>query len=249
MNQCQIFSPAEVASFRRGGSILRGCLEAVSLAVRPGVTTASLDAIAEEYIRSHQGAEPAFKGFQGFPGTLCTSVNEECVHGIPGERELKDGDILSIDCGVRYDGLYTDACITVPVGTINADAKKILTVTAEALEQVLPILQAGVRVGDISSSIQQYAETNGCKALRALTGHGLGETLHQFPDIPNVGEAGKGPKLPANTVIAIEPILSLGSDQVIDADDGWTLAVKDGALSAHFEHTILITDDGHEVIA
>lgn len=248
MTQCQIFSPAEKESVRKGGKILRACLEHTASKVEPGITTGMLDEIAEQFIRS-QGGIPAFKGYNGFAGTLCTSVNEQCVHGLPGSRELTEGDIISIDCGVIYDDLYTDACVTVPVGAISDDAAKLLDVTQEALERALDAVRAGAQVGDISATVQNFVESQGCKAVKSLTGHGLGRTLHQFPDIPNVGTAGTGPELPADTVIAIEPIVSLGADTVTEADDGWTLSTKDGALSAHFEHTILVTDGGYEIMA
>lgn len=233
---------------RKAGQILRACLDMVSQHVRPGETTGELDRLAEQFIRD-SGGLPAFKGYQNYPATLCTSVNDECVHGIPGKRELKDGDIVSLDCGVIVDELYTDACITVGVGAISKEAENLLNVTQFALQEVLTIIRAGVRVGDISATIQALVEKGGCSAVRSLTGHGLGYSLHQFPDIPNIGKKGTGPMLPANTVVAIEPIVSLGSAEVKDGGDGWTLVISDGALSAHFEHTILITQNGCEVLA
>jgi methionyl aminopeptidase len=231
----QIFNATEIESFRKGGKILRGCLDMLPQHVRPGVTTKQLD--------------PAFKGYHGFTGTLCTSINEECVHGIPGNRELIDGDIISLDCGVIYDGLYTDACTTVGVGQISKEAQHLLHVTENALADAVAFLKAGVRVGDLSSLIQQSVEKGGCRAVRSLTGHGLGKTLHQFPDIPNIGKAGTGPVFPANTVVAVEPIVALSADDVYTTDDGWTLITEDGSLSAHFEHTLLLLPDGCEVIA
>lgn len=248
MPTCQVFTDVEISSFRKGGKVLRSCLDHMATLVRPGVQTIDLDRIAEEFIRDHGGV-PAFKGFHGFPGTLCTSINEQCVHGMPSERALKEGDIISIDCGVIWDELYTDACITVGVGEISEKAAKLLETTKGALKEALKVLRAGVHTGDISSVIEQTALQGGAVPLSSLTGHGLGRTLHQYPDIPNSGEKGTGPKLPAGTVVAIEPILSLGSRQVSSNADGWTLEVKDCALSAHFEHTVLITDKGHEVIA
>jgi methionyl aminopeptidase len=216
--------------------------------VRPGISTLELDRIAEEFIRSHDDAEPAFKGYQGFPGTLCTSVNAECVHGIPGPRVLAEGDILSIDCGVRYRGLITDACITVPVGRISSQARHLLDVTQGALEHVLSVVRAGVKVGDISSTIQAYAEEHKCTPVISLTGHGVGRNIHDFPDIPNAGTRGTGPTLPAGAVIAIEPILCLGNGHILQHDDGWTLSTADGSLSAHFEHTLLVETDGCAVL-
>lgn len=248
MAKCQVFTPAEIESFRTGGKILRGCLDVVAAAVRPGITAIELDRIAEAYIRDH-GALPAFKGYHGFPGTLCLSFNEEAVHGIPGIRELKDGDIVSLDCGVRYDDLVTDACVTVPVGSVSADAKKLLTVTEEALKRAVSVVRAGCRVGDISHAVQSYVEGQGLFILTALTGHGLGHSVHEFPDIPNHGKPGTGPVLPAGTVIAIEPITSLGTPSIREKEDGWTIVTKDGSLSAHFEHTLLVLEDRCEIIA
>lgn len=248
MPQCQIYTDAEIVSLRKGGQILRGCLEYVAGLVCPGITTGELDHAAETYIRDHSG-EPAFKGYKGFPATLCTSVNEECVHGIPGKRMLKEGDIVSLDGGVIFDGLYTDACVTVPAGRIAKEAENLLRTTEKALSAAISVVRGGVRVGDISSTIQQVAEKGGCHPVRSLTGHGVGRSLHAFPDIPNTGKAGTGPVLPVGTVIAIEPILSLGSPEVRSLEDSWTLVITDGALSAHSEHTVLVTEGGSEVLA
>ena len=244
----KVFSAQEIASFKTGGAILRGCLNMLMPLAVPGVTTGELDQIAESYIREH-GGTPAFKGYHGYPATLCTSVNEQCVHGIPGKRQLKDGDIVSLDCGVLYDGLNTDACVTVAVGSISKDAQKLLLVTQHALDRALEVLKAGIRVGDLSSAIQDVIEGGGCFAVTALTGHGLGANLHEYPDIPNVGKKGTGPVFPAGTVVAVEPIVSLSTQEVMDQSDGWTIVTADGSLSAHFEHTLLVTEDGCEVIA
>jgi methionyl aminopeptidase len=248
MSAILTFSPAEIDAFRRGGVILRECLQHVVGLVAPGITTKEIDRAAETFIRDH-GGEPAFKGYHGYPATLCTSMNEECVHGIPGDRALRDGDIVSLDGGVRFGGLNTDACVTVPVGAVSAEASRLLGVTAGALQEVIKIIRAGAHVGDLSHAVQAYAEAHGFKPVVSLTGHGLGPTLHSPPDIPNLGEAGTGPVLPANTVIAVEPILSAGSDRVVQDRDGWTMRIKDGALSAHFEHTVLVLDGGCEVLA
>lgn len=248
MPSIQVFTEPEIASFRKGGKILRGCLEMLRPKAVAGVTTAELDALAEAYIREHGGI-PAFKGFHDYPATLCTSVNDECVHGIPNATPLKDGDIVSLDCGVICDGLYTDACITVGVGTISKEAQNLLHVTENALADAVAFLKAGVRVGDVSALIQASVEKGGCRAVRSLTGHGLGKTLHQYPDIPNLGKKGTGPIFPAGTVIALEPIVSVSADEVHGTGDGWTLVTEDGSLSAHFEHTLLITKDGCEVLA
>lgn len=248
MASIKVFTPAEIESFRAAGKILHDCLTMLPDHVRPGVSTMELDLIAERFIRE-RGGQPAFKGYHGYPSTLCTSVNDECVHGMPGSRMLKDGDIVSLDCGVIVDGLYTDACITVPVGNISRDAQNLLSVTKNALDDAVSIIKAGCRVGDISAAIEKTARDGGMAPVRGLTGHGLGHTLHEYPDIPNSGRAGSGPVLPAGAVIAVEPILSTGGDRVHEAEDGWTIVMQDGSLSAHFEHTILVTEDGCDVLA
>lgn len=249
MSQFQIFTQDEVAILRCAGKILAECLRETAKEVRPGVTTASLDAFAEKFIRSHDSATPAFKGYRNFPATLCTSVNDECVHGLPGSRVLQEGDIVSLDSGVMMSGLYTDACISVGVGKIDPKVSRFLQTTAETLEAACAIVKPGVRVGDVSSLIQERIEGAGYRCVNGLTGHGLGKTLHQFPDIPNVGKAGTGPTFPAWTMVAIEPIITMGDPRITDHDDGWTIAIADSSLAAHFEHTILLTEDGHEILA
>lgn len=248
MPSCELFTDGQIASLRTGGALLRGCLDMLEEHVRPGISTAELDQLAETYIRD-QGGVPGFKGYNGFPATLCASVNDQTVHGMPGPYRLREGDIVSLDCGVVFDGLNTDACITVPVGAVSPDAKRLLRVTQQALDAALTVIRAGARVGDISAIIQRTAESGGCRCIRSLTGHGLGTTLHQFPEVPNIGRAGTGPVLPARTIIAVEPILSLTADDVHDAGDGWTLVTDDGSLAAHREHTVLITAEGCEILA
>lgn len=244
----QIFTPAEIESFRKGGRILHECLEMLAPQVIPGVTTGQLDTIAETFIRDHGGI-PAFKGYNNYPATLCTSVNEECVHGIPGARVLVEGDIVSLDCGVLLDGLNTDACITVPVGRISNDAWHLLNVTKKALDEAVATLRAGIRVGDLSAAIQDVIKEGKLWPVRSLTGHGLGRDLHQFPDIPNFGKRGTGAMFAAGTVVAVEPIVAVGCDDVSQMPDKWTLVTDDGSLSAHFEHTLLVTEGGCEIIA
>ncbi len=248
--QCQIFTQAEVASLRIGGAILRDCLAHTALLVRPGISTLELDAAAETFILA-RGGRPAFKGYFGFTATLCTSINDEVVHGIPrSERMLKEGEIISLDCGVIYDDLYTDACVSVGVGQIAPKAQAFLAYTSQTLEDVIhEVVRAGVQTGDISSFIEMRLKKGGYEAVRTLTGHGLGTTLHQFPDVPNVGKKGTGPVLPVGTMIAIEPIATMGSAEVYTADDGWTVLTTDGSLACHFEHSVLLTKDGVEVIA
>lgn len=244
----QVLTQEQQAFAREAGSILRECLDMLETKVRVGITTAELDTLAEEFIRAN-GAEPAFKGYHGYTATLCTSVNEECVHGLPGKRALTEGDIVSLDCGVLLGGVFTDACRTFPVGKISSDARNLLNVTSQALDQAVQVIKAGVRSGDISEAIQKFVEKNGFKPVQSLTGHGLGDTLHQPPDIPNIGLAGTGLVIPEGALIAVEPIVSAGSDQISEAADGWTLSITDNALSAHFEHTILVLKDGCEVLA
>ena len=248
MGHFQVFTDAELDSIRRGGKILSACLKMLRGEVREGITTGELDRIAEKFILD-EGGLPAFKGYHTFPATLCTSVNEECVHGIPGKRVLEDGDIVALDCGVLMDDLYTDACISVGVGSVSPDAAKLLKVTEVALERGVSAIHAGGKVGDISAAIQEYVESQGCSCVDALTGHGLGYDLHQFPDIPNVGRKGTGPVLPVGAVIAVEPIVALGKPRIHQEDDGWTIRTADRSLAAHFEHTLLVTADGCEVIA
>ncbi len=249
MSSFQIFTEEEKANIRRGGKILRACLDHVSEKVRPGITTGELDRIAEEFIRSHLGATPAFQGYHGYPSTLCTSVNEQCVHGLPGERVLVEGDVISLDGGVLYEGLYTDACVTGGVGNVSPEVKHLMEVSEKALNAGVKKIKAGARTGDISAAIQKTVETAGLTIVKPLTGHGLGKTLHQFPDIPNFGKPNTGPVLPANTCIAIEPIVSISGSGIREMDDHWTIVTNDLSLSAHYEHTILITDNGYEIIA
>ncbi|PIP65689.1 type I methionyl aminopeptidase [Candidatus Peregrinibacteria bacterium CG10_big_fil_rev_8_21_14_0_10_49_16] len=248
MPDFETFNESQIESLKKGGKILRGCLDYVATLVEPGITTGELDMKAEEYICDH-GAKPGFKGYRGFPATLCTSVNEECVHGIPGKRALVEGNIISIDCGVLLDQLYTDACITVGVGGVSTEAQDLINVSEEALAAAVGLIAQGVRIGDISACIEKVIRKGGAVPVKSLTGHGLGSTLHQFPDIPNWGTKGTGATLPPFTLIAVEPIVSLGDNDVKAADDGWTLSIADGALSAHSEHTILVIPEGNIVIA
>lgn len=248
MSQFQIFTPAETENLRRAGKILHDCLRHTAAHVKAGITTGELDDIARAFILSHPGAKPGFTGYNGYPKTLCISVNEESVHGIPGARILKDGDIVSLDGGVMVGGLHTDACITVPVGSIPPKVQDFLSATERALSNALNILKAGTRIGDLSATIQETVEAAGYHCIPSLTGHGLGKTLHQFPDIPNVGKRGTGPIIPAGTMLAIEPITSMGGSQINEAADGWTLSSRDGALTAHVEHTVLVWEEGCEIL-
>lgn len=249
MTKFQIFTSEEIDSLRHAGKILAECLELMGKLVAPGITTKELDRAAEEFIRSHEGAAPAFQGYHGYPSTLCTSVNDQCVHGLPGDRILQEGDIIATDCGVLYNELYTDACRTFPVGDISKEAQHLLDVDLKALHDAMAMIKAGVKIGDISATIQSSVEAEGLTIVSALTGHGLGATLHQFPDVPNYGQKGAGATLPVHTIIAVEPIVCTGKDGIKESDDNWTISTKDGSLAAHFEHTLLILEDGCEVIA
>ncbi len=248
MARSQVFTDDEIASFRIGGKILRECLEMLRGRAVAGITTAELDRLCEAYIRDHGGV-PAFKGYEGFPSSLCTSLNAECVHGMPGQRVLKDGDIINLDSGVIYDELYTDAGITVPVGNVSKDAHRVIDASEEALRRAIALVKSGVKVGDLSAAIEATAHEFGCNPVQNLVGHGLGRTLHCYPDIPNEGRAGGGAQLPTGTVVAIEPIFTLGSGAMVFAPDGWTILSKEGALCAQTEHSILVTEAGHEILA
>lgn len=248
-SRSQVFTSAEIESFRQAGRILRECLRSLRPLAVPGVTTADLDAHAEHFIVKN-GGKPAFKGYANYPATLCTSVNDEIVHALPSKRVLKEGDIVSLDCGVIVDGLYTDACITVPVGTVAPQTLTFLETVERTLDRVIrEVVRANVRVGAISAFIQHELETAGYAPIEQLTGHGLGKSLHQFPNIPNIGRANAGPELPAYTVVAIEPIASMGSPHIGQDEDLWTLRTADGSLSCHFEHTVLVTPDGADILS
>lgn len=247
MGTFQILSTEEQELMRRNGAILRGCLQHVASVTKPGVTTQALDDIAETYIRDH-GGEPGFKGYGGYPGTLCISINDECVHGLPGKRIVKEGDIVSLDGGVILGGLNTDACITIGIGSISSEAKNLLHATKEALDRAIGVVRPGNRIGDISWTIQTCIKEFGCTPVQDLTGHGLGSQLHQYPEIPNHGKRNTGALLPVGTLIAIEPIVTTGDGRIRQLDDGWTIVTADHSLAAHFEHTVLVTEGGCEII-
>lgn len=248
MPKIEVFTTSEIASFRTGGKILHDCLAMVRSRAVPGITTAELDRLCETYIRDHGGV-PAFKGYEGFPSSLCTSINEECVHGMPGPRVLKDGDIINLDSGVIYDELYTDAGLMAMVGNVPKDARRVVEATEEALRRAIALVKGGVKVGDLSATIEATAREWGCNPVQGLVGHGLGRTLHCYPDIPNQGRAGSGPALPVGTVVAIEPIFTLGSGSMQFRSDGWTIVSREGALCAQTEHSVLVTEHGSDIIA
>ena len=212
-----------------------------------GVTTRGLDALAERRIRE-AGAVPAFKGYRGYPATLCTSVNEQVVHGIPSDRKLVEGDILSLDMGVLMDGFYGDAALTVGIGRIAAEAGRLLRVTQEALGAAITQVRVGARLSDIGHAVQRLVEANGFSVVREFVGHGIGAALHEEPQIPNYGEPGRGPRLAEGMVLAIEPMVNAGRAGVKILSDGWTAVTKDGSLSAHFEHTVAVTAAGPRVL-
>lgn len=242
-------SPPELEAIARAGAIVAEVLGLVAENVEPGVSTAALDRVAEEVIRSHKGAEPAFKGLYGFPATLCTSINEEVVHGIPSEkRTLRSGDILSVDVGVKLDGYYADAAVTVPVGAVSPQAERLLVVTREALEVGIREARAGGRIGDIAASVQAVVEEAGFSVIRELVGHGVGQAAHEEPQVPNYGAAGRGLRLEAGLVIALEPMVNAGGPEIRTLEDGWTVVTADGSLSAHFEHTVAVTADGPRIL-
>lgn len=238
----------EIEKIRVSAQLVAMTLREMGRHVRPGITTAELDRIAESFIRDH-GARPAFKGYRGFPASICPSVNEEVVHGIPGPRELREGDIIGIDVGVEKNGYYGDAALSFPVGEVSAEARRLLDVTRESLMQGIAQARAGNRVGDISNAVQTYVEAQGYSVVKALVGHGIGREMHEEPAVPNFGPAGRGPRLMTGLVLAIEPMVNTGGYEVVTRSDGWTVATKDGGLSAHFEHTVAVGPDGPEILS
>ncbi len=229
------------------GRILTRCLRVVAAKARPGVTTGELDSAAEKFIRS-QGAEPAFKGYRGFPGSICASPNSMVVHGIPGPYALKRGDIVSIDVGVVKDGWVADAAITIPIGEVGPEARRLLEVTRAALFAGVEQMQPGNHLGDVSAAIQRAVEIEGLSIIRTLVGHGIGREMHEDPQVPNFGESGKGPLLEEGTVLAIEPMVNAGGSLVRTGDDGWAVYSQDGSLAAHFEFTVAVTEDGPRIL-
>jgi methionyl aminopeptidase len=229
---------------RSANRLVAQVLEALEAVVAPGVTTADLDTLAERLVRDG-GAVPAFKGYRGFPATLCTSVNAEVVHGIPsGKTVLADGDIVSIDLGVKLDGFFGDSAVTVPVGEVPERTRDLLRVTRESLERGIDQVKVGGRLSDIGHAVQAWVEAHGFSVVREFVGHGIGEKLHEEPAVPNFGTPGRGPKLAAGMVLAIEPMVAMGRQGVRVLSDGWTATTRDGSLAAHFEHTVAVGEDG-----
>lgn len=244
----KIKSQEEIELMREAGRITRDTLKVVEHSIKAGISTLELDKIAYDYIKS-QNAVPSFKNYGGFPGSICASVNDTVVHGIPSaDIILKEGDIISIDVGAKYKGYHSDACRTFPVGKIDAKVKKLIKVTEQSFFEGIKGLKSGAFVGDISHRIQTFVEKNGYTIVRELVGHGVGKNLHEDPQVPNFGRSGSGPRLNANAVIAIEPMVNMGERNVVFMSDGWTCKTRDGMPSAHYENTVLITEDGVEIL-
>jgi len=240
-------TPREIEIMRHAGKIVALTHAELQKYISPGISTKELDAIAEKFIRKHD-AIPSFKGYNGFRGSICASVNNELVHGIPGDRVLKDGDIISIDIGAKYNGYHGDSAWTYPVGTIDDETRKLLDVTEESLFLGLKEAKPGERLSNISHSIQTFVEANGFSIVREYVGHGVGQDLHEYPQIPHYGPPNKGPRLKPGMVLAIEPMVNAGSRYVRTLSDNWTVVTVDDKMCAHFEHTIAITEDGYEIL-
>jgi methionyl aminopeptidase len=242
-------TPSEIDAIARGGAVLAALYRELPSQLQPGVTTADLDRWAEAFIRGHAGAEPAFKGLYGFPATLCISVNHEVVHGIPSvRRKLVEGDLVSVDCGVKLDGFYADAAVTLPVGELAPEARKLVELTRDALYRGIAEARPGNRLGDVGAAIQEVADGQGYGVVRELVGHGLGRSPHEEPQVPNFGKRGKGMKLVEGLVIAIEPMFNLGTAGVRTLPDRWTVVTADRKVSAHWEHTVAVTADGPRIL-
>jgi methionyl aminopeptidase len=240
-----IKSPREIETMAAAGRIVAETLALVARHVRPGVSTEELDRLAEDFIRSHPGARPSFKGLYDFPATLCTSINQEVVHGIPSPRRvLKEGDLLSVDVGVWLDGLHADSAATFPVGKVSPQAERLLSVTRSALAAGVAQARAGNHVGDIGHAVQEVAEGAGYSVVRELVGHGIGSAFHEDPQVPNYGKPKRGPRLVPGMTIAIEPMVNVGGAEIRTLDDKWTVVTEDGSLSAHFEHTVAVAESG-----
>lgn len=238
---------AEIELIKEGAEILSRTLGEVAKHIKPGVKTKELDKVAERFIIGN-GGFPSFKGYNGFPSALCISVNEYVVHGFPGEYVLKEGDIVSIDCGVFYKGFHSDSAFTYPIGKVDDEVMKLLSVTKQSLYKGIAESMAGKRIGDIGFAIQKYVEDFGYSVVRELVGHGVGKNLHESPEVPNFGKRGKGAVLKEGLVIAVEPMVNMGRRNVVQENDGWSIRTKDRQPSAHFEHTIAITKKGTEIL-
>lgn len=240
-------SKREIDLMRKAGEIVYGALAEIKKHIKPGVTTSQLNDVAEKYITS-KGAKPSFKGYYGFPAAICTSVNSEVVHGIPGLKTLKDGDIISIDVGAMYSGYHGDAARTFPVGEVDEEALRLIEVTKQSFFEGIKFAKPGYRLTDISHAIQKYVESNGFSVVRDYVGHGIGQNMHEDPQIPNFGPPNKGPRLEPGMTFAIEPMVNAGGYEVYTLKNQWTVVTKDGKLSAHYENSIVITDDEPEIL-
>ena len=240
-------SDKEIETMKKAGRITAGALKHAGETITPGMTTYELDKIIHRYIVSH-GAQPSFLGYGGFPGSACISVNDVVIHGIPGPRKLLEGDIVSVDVGAYIDGFHGDSCKTFAVGKISEEAEALLKSTEESLYLAISMAKPGVRLGDIGYAIQKYNEDNGYSVVRQFVGHGVGKDLHEDPEVPNYGKQGRGVRLTEGMVIAIEPMINMGTEKIYVMPDEWTVRTKDGKLSAHFEHTIAITNDGAVIL-
>jgi methionyl aminopeptidase len=240
-------TPDEIEAMARSGAIQARCLQLLRSKARPGVTTGELDEAAERFIRS-QGAEPAFKGYRGFPGSICASPNSMIVHGIPGTYKLQRGDILSLDVGVVLDGWVSDAAITIPIGSVTPIATRLLQTTRESLFEAVELVRPGNRLGDVSAAVQHKVEADGFSVVRSLVGHGVGREMHEDPQIPNHGDAGTGPELEEGMVLAIEPMTTAGEDGIRVGSDNWSVYASDGSLACHFEHTVAVTAEGPRIL-
>jgi methionyl aminopeptidase len=243
----QLKSKSELEIMREGGRKLAVVLEKIKGIIKPGITTGEIDRFAEELIR-RENALPAFKGYRGYPAATCTSVNEVVVHGIPGNQKLKDSDIISIDLGLSYKDFFSDAAFTAGVGKIGSKARKLIEVTRDSLFEGIKAAKPENRLGDVSRAVQKYVEANGFSVVRQFVGHGIGRSLHEEPEIPNFGRAGKGEVLKPGMVLAIEPMVNLGTWECEVLEDGWTAVTMDRKLSAHFEHTVAVTEKGQEIL-
>jgi methionyl aminopeptidase len=244
----ELKSPREIGLMRTGGHILADVMDRLRETVKPGLSTLEIDEDVEAFIRA-RGALPAFKGYRGFPATVCISINEEVVHGIPSaHRRIKEGDIVGLDLGCIVEGYYADCAFTLAVGDVPPNVQRLLDVTRESLDLAIAECRAGRRLSDVSHAVQTHVERNGLSVVRAFVGHGIGRALHEDPQIPNFGEPGRGPQLRPGMVLAIEPMVTMGSWEVKVLDDGWTAVTRDGSLAAHFEHTVAVTDTGPEVL-
>ena len=242
-----IRTPEEIEKIARAGKLTADTLSFLAKNIKPGISTLDIDRMAEKYIRD-RGGIPSEKGYYGYPGSICASVNEVVVHGIPSNRKLKDGDIISVDVGACYKGYHGDSAWTYAVGNVSNETKRLMNVCESALFAGLEQVKPGVRLSDISHAIEEYLTKNGCTTPRDYTGHGIGTNVHEDPAVPNYGAPGRGPRLKKGMCLAIEPMAHLGAKETVTLDDGWTVITKDHSLAAHYEHTIVITDDGYRIL-